>query len=298
MLSRFTVRHLAHRTATPWLAGSIVCLLVCTVVAPGTGRASFFVSPMEVHLEIEAGRRGAAPLTISNTGKRPVTLKLYLSDSRFQRSGKEENLAPGEVERSCAPWVVLREEVLDLEPFEIRRVPVVIEVPPAAEGSYWTKLYIEEISNPTATGAQIEDKSYQLYLKQRMGIRIFEEVRGTLEPEARVTYVAVKQDSVSTPPRVLVSVDNPGNCLLRCTGSVEIRNSYGVAVDTLLVGTEGRFTLFPAMPRDLETTGDTVLNPGTYTALAIVDFGGDYLVAGDAVFRVDGQHERPGVVDD
>jgi P pilus assembly chaperone PapD len=67
-----------------------VALTALTVLLPaGSSRASFFVSPMEVHFEVAPERRGATPITISNTGKRPITLKLYLSDSRFHPDGSE-----------------------------------------------------------------------------------------------------------------------------------------------------------------------------------------------------------------
>lgn len=273
----------------------IVVAALCLMLVPSAAGATFTASPMELHLGVEAGARGAGSVTVRNAGDRPLTLKLYLTDYRIFADGSEENLPPGTLARSCAPWLALTDQILELGPGEVRPVAVGLDVPLGAEGSYWAKIYIEEISQPQPSETRQGDRTYQVFLMQRVGIRIFEDVPNTERVDARITNVAVSHDDEGR-PLVLVSVSNTGNTLLRCSGCVELRNSAGAVAETLLLGAEGKFSVFPDGERELPAAIDTELEADTYTALAVVDFGGDQLVAGDAVFRVTSEGLLPGLI--
>jgi hypothetical protein len=54
----------------------------------------------------------------------------------------------------------------------------------------------------------------------------------------------------------------------------------------LKLGADGEFLLFPDAPRELSVKSESVLDGGTYSALVIVDFGGDHLVAGEEIMNI------------
>jgi hypothetical protein len=266
------------------IAKRLLLLFVLTIALPGRGAADFVVSPMEQHLEVPAGQRGSSAILIRNNGQRPLSLKLYLTDSRFGPDGREEDLPLGTLERSCAPWTSLESELLDLEPGEMRRVSLDLAPPVDVRGSYWTKVYIEEISTPQPDQRQVEGRSYQIFMRQRMGVRVFETVPGTEEPGAVVNKVKVVASGDTR--TVTLSVKNTGNALLHCQGRVELRNSRGEILETLQPGTRGEFLIFPGTGRELPVKSSLTLPADSYTVLAVVDYGGDNLVAGEEVFRV------------
>jgi hypothetical protein len=247
--------------------------------------AEFLASPMELYLSDGPGARGAASILLTNTGDAPVTLKLYMGDSRMLPTGGEEEVALGSPRRSLSSWVRLDQQVLDLEAGQSRRVTVDLDVPADAEGSYWSKLYIEETSAPRSAAAEQEGRRYNVFMRQRLGVRIFEDVAGTGKLEAVVEHVGV-QESTTGRPSAQVTVSNPGSLIARCHGRIELHNERGEIVEELSLGTHGEFWVFPESRRVLTAQPTTPLAPGTYTALAVVDFGGEYLVAGDAVLTV------------
>jgi hypothetical protein len=268
------------RPAARWLR-SAACFLL---FLPGTTLASFVVSPMEHHLQTAPGARETAVVAIRNNGRRAISLKLYFADSRFHSDGREEDLPVGTADRSCAPWILLEQPFLDLDPGQVKQVTLRVSVPEDAGGSYWTKLYLEETSTPEPMTSSNAGRTYQVYMKQRMGVRVFEDVAGTGHSDALVSKVSVRP---GTRERVFAArVENSGNALLRCQGRIEIRDKNGAALETLKLGSNGEFLLFPGSPRDLTVPSHTPLGAGTYTALAIVDFGGEHLVAGEEVFNV------------
>jgi hypothetical protein len=282
--------------------GSVKCALLLSMLAsglPGSGRASFVVSPMEHHLRILAGQRGGSTILLRNNGQRALTLKLYLTDSRFGMDGREEDVPPGTVERSCAPWIGLGAELLELQPGEMRQITVELVVPEDARGSFWTKLYVEEMSAPEATRQEEGGRSYQVFMRQRMGVRIFESVPGTEEPGAVVSRVRVEAKG-SGDRTLTVSVQNTGNSLLQCHGRIEVRNSRGEVVETLKPGTDGEFFVFPGAGRELPVRSSLSLSADSYTVLAVVDYGGEDLVAGEEAFQVGkpaGTRDRSPVAD-
>jgi hypothetical protein len=227
------------------------------------------------------------PLLIANKADAPLTVRMYLVDSRFDRDGKEENLEPATLERSCAPWVGLEENVIDLAPSETRRIAITMSVPPDSRGSYWSKLFIEEISSPQVTSTVQGERTYNIFMKQRVGVRIYQDVPGTTAPDLVVTnVVAAAPHDTDEEPSVFVEVSNLGNSILRCMGEVELRDAHGAIAEKIPMGSLGRFVIFPDGARRLAVRPTEPLGPGTYTALAIIDFGGDHLVAGDALLEI------------
>jgi hypothetical protein len=262
-------------------------LLVVFVIAaslPGRVQAAFVVSPMEHDLQVRAGQRGSSTVLVRNSGNRALTLKLYLADSRFGPDGKEKDLPLGTLERSCAPWTTLETELVELQPGEMRRVSLDLAPPADVRGSYWTKLYVEEISTPEPDRHELRGRTYQIYTRQRMGVRIFESVLGTEERSAVVNRVKV--DTAGEALTVILSVQNTGNALLECQGRVELRNSRGEVLETLQPGAKGKFFVFPGAQRELPVRSTLQLPADSYSVLAVVDYGGESLIAGEESFRV------------
>jgi P pilus assembly chaperone PapD len=263
------------------------CLLVLSAIAalqPGRVQAAFLVSPMEHRLQVPAGQRGSSTVLIRNSGEQPLTLKLYLADSRFEPSGRERELPLGSLDRSCAPWTTLEAELLELQPGELHRVNIELAPPAGARGSYWAKLYVEEMSTPSADQHKVKGRSYQVFMRQRMGVRIFEDVPGTEERGAVVNHVKVA--TAGDTLTVTLSVQNTGNAVLQCQGTVELRNSRGEVLATLLPGAKGKFFVFPGGGRELPVRSTLQLPPDAYTVLAVVDYGGESLVAGEESFQI------------
>jgi hypothetical protein len=262
----------------------LLVVFVSAAFLPGRAQAAFVVSPMVHQLQVPAGQRGSSTVLVRNSGDRALTLKLYLADSRFEPDGKENDLPPGTLERSCAPWTTVESELVELQPGEMRRVSLDLAPPTDVRGSYWAKLYVEEISTPEPNRHELKGRTYQIYTLQRIGVRIFESVLGTEEPSAVVNRVKV--DTSGEALTVTLSVLNTGNALLKCQGKIELRNSRGEVLETLQPGAKGKFFVFPGAQRELPVRSALQLPADSYSVLAVVDYGGESLVAGEESFRV------------
>ena len=70
---------------------------------------------------------------------------------------------------------------------------------------------------------------------------------------------------------------------LKCSGTVEIRNDMGHTVTSFDLPL---FNCFPDDKRVVKAIHPLSASPGEYSALVVVDFKGDYLVAGEAFFDI------------
>ncbi|MCA9754708.1 MAG: hypothetical protein KDA27_02820 [Candidatus Eisenbacteria bacterium] len=273
------------------VVGIAALLVASSLASPRTSYASFVVSPMEHHLTIGAGSRESAVLSIRNSGDRPLSLRLYLSDSVFDFDGGEQDIPLDRLDRSCAPWVHLASDLLDLAPGEMRQIDLDVAPAEDAVGSYWTKLYIEEVSVPQPMVEEHQGRRYEVFMRQRMGVRIFVDIEGTAVRDLIVTNVNVElRDEGNT--EVVLIAENTGNSFLNCSGWFELRTSRGERVDTLRPEADGRFLVFPGGSRMVTAQVPPDLGPGTYTVLAVVDYGGENLIAGEQVLTVSPSQTR------
>ena len=80
---------------------------------------------------------------------------------------------------------------------------------------------------------------------------------------------------------------NSGNAISKCTGWIEFRDIYGLTVKR--VELEEILKIYPMERRDFQIAIPNDLASGEYSALAIVDYGGAQLVAGEITF----EYEKP-----
>jgi len=249
-------------------------------------QAGFSVAPLRFEFELEKGHTGTASIRISNNGEKPVSVKVYQNDFMVDPINQDIILPPGENKRGCAQWISISPSNLDLGPKEKKNVRLTLTVPEDARGTYWAFIFVEQSSKPTPVMKSKEGYDIKIHVKPRWGVRIHENVPGTEDKKGRITDINVMPQTVESRMKVSVEFENTGNTLLRCNGRVEIRDAEGNDIETVQIGSNGRFSTYPDCKRLVSGILSKKLSPGDYIALAIVDYGGEELVAGEMEFEV------------
>jgi hypothetical protein len=301
------------------LASASLAFLAVSLASPGA-LGALSASPGVLAFAVRAGAEGEARVTLTNSLDGPVEVRVSLGDGRTDGEGVSEIPEPGRPERSCAAWISLDETFLRLAAGESRELRLVMRVPQGARGGFWTELRFEESApSPSAPAASSTGPSSSsaaapptdpapapapaasstvassspsapgasALLRRVVSVPVLQEVPGTAFRDAEITGVSAvfaREDL----PNVRVRMANSGNTILRCAGRIELRGEDGAVRAKLPLGTGGRFLLFPARDLEVAASPATPLPPGTYTAVAILDFGGRHLVASEAVFEVPG----------
>ena len=248
--------------------------------------AGFSVAPLRFEFQLEKGKSGTASINVNNNGDEPVSVKIYQNDFMVDQINQDIILPPGENKRGCAAWMSISPLTLDLGPKEQKKVRISLTVPEHARGTYWAFVFIEQASKPRPVMQSKQGHNISINVKPRWGVRIHENVPGTEHKEGRITDINVTHQTPENPVKVSVEFENTGNTLLHCDGRVEIRDAEGKDIETLKIGSKGRFGVYPSGKRLVNGTLSRNLSPGDYIALAIVDYAGEELVAGELEFEV------------
>lgn len=264
-----------------WIVSAFFFLLWAPQV-----QAGFSVAPLRFELEVEKGHTGTVSIRVSNNSEDPVSVKVYQKDFRVDPINQDIILPPGKYKRGCAEWLIISPSNLDLGPKERKNVRITLAVPEDAQGTYWAIIFVEQSSKPTPIRKLKGGYSFQINVKPRWLVRLHENVPGTADKKGRITDISVKPQTGESPLKVAVEFENTGNTFLRCTGRVEIKAAEGKDVETVQIGSNGHFSVYPDGKRLVSGTVSKRLLPGDYIALAIVDYGGEELVAGELEFEV------------
>ncbi|MFH1854419.1 MAG: hypothetical protein ABH815_03800 [Candidatus Omnitrophota bacterium] len=260
-------------------------ILVLLVFGGVDSFAAFVVTPMEFHLNVSAGEGTTNTFYIRNRGDETIALKVYAGDFWIEPDGKELFLESGTVERSCARWLEISPEELELAPGESQAIRFKIDVPLQMTGTYWAMIFVEQATKPTIKSARRGDQQFNIISFQRVGVRIFENTPGTEIEGGKITEVIARWDAEVKDYTVALKFQNDGYAHLKCNGFVDIKDMKGESVNKTDLD---EFSCYPRSYRMIGVPIRKKLDKGQYTALAVVDYGADYLVAGEAVFEVRG----------
>ncbi len=245
--------------------------------------ASFTVAPLRFEFQIEKGKLGSGLLIVRNNGEKAVSVKIFVKDFQRRPDGSEAELNAGTISRSCSGWMTISPKLLTIEPGGRQDVRMNISVPQNAQGTYWTMIYVEQTSKPILRKAAGQGYSFQVNVIPRWGIHVIETIPGTEVKNGAITNVVVSCLQNKRLLNAEVEFTNTGNTILKCDGRIEIRDEFGKTVNTVQFK---RFSVYPNGKRIVKTEIPLALKPGEYSALAVIDYAGESLVAGEAFFEI------------
>jgi len=265
---------------------NLIFLYICAAPALLCAQGNWKVDPMLFSLQVLRGDTLSRAFSVLNESSEVKRFQVVTKDWVFSRTGEEKELEQGENPRGCASWVTVTPRDFTLGPGERETIRFSLSVPRRGmAGSHWCAMYVVPFDRPRlATRAAGEGRTLSIFVQLRAKVSVVATVEPGLDARGEITGIKVRYARQNRKILTDVTFSNPGNVLLQCRGRVEIRNEVG---ETVLSFPMNRFTSLPGLDRTVTGEQAADLVPGEYSALAIVDFGGDYLVAGEAFFRVE-----------
>lgn len=260
-------------------------LLFCLVILSGLlfsqiALAGLSVAPLSMKLEASSGENASAILNIRNTGEEEIDINVQIVDWWRTPEGNLQFMTPGSRDRSCADWLIYSPTSLTIQPRERERVSIELEVPEGVGGDHWAMLLVTE--NPKAVDEEEQEVSTRVTVNY--AVKILQKDPSNNQKTAKITNI----EPLSVKPlKLAVTYKNTGPTHLRTTGRVEIRNLQGETVRTYQID---QFPTLPGEKHLLDIGGSDNnyenLEPGTYYAIVIMDFGGDHLIQGGLPIQI------------
>ncbi|HET9029648.1 MAG TPA: hypothetical protein VFN49_05680 [Candidatus Aquilonibacter sp.] len=248
-------------------------MLVLCAAYPASADLSLDVAPAKLELQISPNTTQTFPITVRNSGTAPLHIQVSLSDFGLTPGGDYVFKKPGSEKFSLSKWLGVNPREFDIPPNTVQQVRVTLNVPGGVNGEYSGIIFF--------TTRPERHQTRGITFAERVASKIYGYTPASLKIDGAVDGIAVKRTPIGE--QFLVGFKNRGNAHLYLNGKIEVRKG-----DRLIASV-------PFAPQQLVGRGERrvieayvveKLPPGSYTALALVDFGGPNLAGGQTTFTV------------
>jgi P pilus assembly chaperone PapD len=240
-------------------------ILGMAAAAPSAADLSVDVSPAKYELQTEPGKQETFPITVRNTSAAQIHIVASLVDYAVGRDGQYVFGPPGKSPYSLSKDITINPREFDIDPGSFTQVRFSVDVPANANGEYSNLVFFT--TRPTRHGGGLS-------IAERIASKIYVIIPDSTHIGGEVDDVHMQSAADGT--HYLINFHNTGNAHVYLSGRVEIKQGNTI-VDrvtfppTLLVERGGT--------RVIDAIGKK-LPPGSYSVVALVDYGGPNLVAG------------------
>ena len=255
--------------------------------------AQLLVDPLEVSLTTAGTQRVTGSFSLSNTSDVPVQATITRQDWDRAENGDNRFLPAGSTGRSCGAMLSASPVSIRVEPRSSRIVRLSVEGAAALSQECWDIFFVEEV--PQRAG--IRGNSLQYIF--RTGVKVYVippglKRDGGVEDMSVDEVPLVAEKSASSTPtlisvapktkrQVSVRFRNTGAEHLVSKGQLEFRRLDNSVAAKVAIP---EFPTLPGATRKVMIDIPTDLPRGDYLVLALIDFGGAELVAGQIDLQV------------
>lgn len=258
-------------------------LALSAVTALQDAAAQIAVDELEIFMKAEGAGARTAAIRVTNPTNRLQQVNIEVQDWDRDEAGANRFHALGTLAQSCGAKLKVFPLTLRLEPGRTEVVRVSYEGAPTA--GCWAVVFMQG-SDPAQATRQQSSITYVV----RTGVKVYVEPDGATRvgDVDAVNLVALNQapaaggvDSVAV-QHLAITFRNAGTAHLKTRGVVEIRSANNEEVAKLEIL---EFPTTPGASRRV-LVALPVLKPGRYVALALLDYNGDEIAAGQFEFEV------------
>lgn len=214
-------------------------------------------------------------LTITNEENEMVKVKTKLKYLQYDENGDIVATDSGDKQFSCVDWLTIEPVEFELSPGATKSMKVVVRIPEAIPGGRYACINLEAMLL----------SAKDTILPTPFQVPIILTIPGTAEKKGEITKVEI---STGNPPNFAVYFRNLGNIHLKPKVKIELAYlpkitsrpdlTYTGEPKSEPVGMFGmkelKYAVLPGGIAKMEQDYDQPLEPGNYTAVVTVDYGG------------------------
>ena len=254
--------------------GSLLGLFLSMFLLLSVNGRAIGVSQSQIRVVVSPVQTHSFSFELINDESSTLHVALSIVDWMEDSEGVTTILPPGSHARSVASDTTLSETDVTLVPGESTTITIDATLGPTANGTYWAGCLVQEVVNP-----DLQDGS-SIAVRRQLLIRLM-----YTTPDARTSARVVRVwVSGSNPMAIHAKVENDGTVALEPISSLfTAENTEGQTV----FESSSSVSLLPGVLATVSIPAPwTTDESGTFLIRAVFDFGGDALVAGQIVLRL------------
>ena len=251
--------------------------------------AQLLVDPLEVTIITSGGNRTVGSFLATNTSDIPIQATITREDWDRIENGDNRFLPAGSTGYSCGSMLSVSPASIRVEPHTSRVIRLAVDSVANLKKECWDIVFVEEI--PPRTNV----KGNSIHYLFRTGVKVYVAPSG-LRLDAAVEDMAVetvpvpatasstpRSNVTATKQQIAIKFHNTGEMHLMAKGHLEFRRLDNTLAMQVPID---EFPTLPGATRKVMIDVPAGLTPGDYVVLALIDFGGAELVAGQIDYRV------------
>lgn len=253
---------------------TVLSLLALTFVAlaPSSAPAGLGldVSPAKLDISIPAGVSYNIPVTVHNSSTMSVHVQATMVDFGVARNGDYEIQRVGSRPWSLMKFATINPREFDLPAGTTQQVRLSVAMPATGvTGEYAGIVFFQ--TRPERHGGGVA-------FSARVATKIYNVIPNTQKTDGAITKMSAVRGITGETYRVLFK--NTGNAHVYLRGTLEIKRN-GSTVDRLVLPSE--VLVERGGERLIEVSGKK-LEPGHYSAVGLIDYGGKAMTGGEISF--------------
>jgi len=272
---------------------TVLALCAVGVVVSQRASAQLLVDPLEVTMISARDTRVSASFSLTNTSDNPVQATVARQDWDRLENGDNRFVPAGSSGTSCGAALSVSPLSIRIEPHTSRIVRLAVQSNAAMTKECWDIVFVEEVPQRAST------KGNSLQYIFRTGVKVYlappglsrdgavEDLAVVDAPPPKAASSAVKNASNEATPavarkQIAIRFHNTGGMHLLAKGRLEFRRLDNSLALQLPIA---EFPTLPGATRKVLVDVPAELSAGDYVVLALIDFGGAELVAGQIDYQ-------------
>jgi hypothetical protein len=238
-------------------------LIGCTAF----GQGGVMVDPMKVEFNLNKGTTATQNIRLTNALDQTVQFRLYLGDWMRDSTGGHVYMDANTIPSSCARWISLDQEFVELGPKESKTIAIRLNLPDSNEAvnaMKWAMLFVENTKENI-----IEKKSNGVgtTFKEvfRLGIHVYQTPPTLVNKEIRMLSFDAVNDSTYA-----IACKNLGEVQVKCISFMEMISLTDGSKQKI---SPVEFPMFPGQKRTIQFKLPPAIAKGKYTIIGVVDAG-------------------------
>lgn len=253
--------------------------------------AQLLVDPLEVTIVTAGAGRVSASFSLANTSDKPVQATITRQDWDRVENGDNRFLPAGTSGASCGAMLSVSPLSIRIDPHSSRIIRLGVQNAAALGRECWDIFFVEEVPQRASVSGNSLQYIFRTGVKVYVapkglardgaveGMNVIEAAMSSSDSSTRTAAVAL---TPATKKQISIQFHNTGGMHLLAKGRLEFRrldNSVAMQIPV------AEFPTLPGATRKLLIDVPAGLAPGDYVVLALIDFGGAELVAGQIDFQ-------------
>lgn len=247
-------------------------LFALVIVSLNASAQKVGIQPSILEFHLAPAGTESQVIKINNLSDTKVSFQAYLADWLRDSTGAHHYYKPDTLDRSCASWITINKNFIEVEPGKSEELLVRLQAPSDTElfkRMKWAMLFLQSAEEQDS--ADRKNKQFNTKIKEllRVGIHIYQ----TPPAVTKMSAKAITLKPVDTEKNAYdFQMVNTGETMLQCKAQLALTN---VETGKEIKLDKVEFPVFPDGKRTVRLVIPDSVPKGKYSALAILDIGED-----------------------